>query len=274
MLGILGRTALLIDGGPDDTWGEPRERAVLATLAVHAGQVVSVGELLCWVWPEDQVVPANPGPTFNTYVTRIRRALERLPKSPKLRAVQGGYRLEVDRASIDLRLFRDFITQARRHIDADPARVVDLVEAAVWLWRGLPLADLASEPAQEWRERVLRNDWLAAHTLRVQALLDLERYDGAVAALDELQVDFPSEVQLVNLRLSGLVGARRFSDAARHYLSTWQRLRADGDEQSSQHLRAYYNSLMSGRTTPVMPQPAVVPRQQPHDVADFVGHGH
>lgn len=271
MLGILGRTALLLDGGPDDTWGKPRERAVLATLAVHADQVVPVDKLLRWVWPEDQPVPANPGPTFNTYATRIRRALDRLPQPPKLRAIQGGYRLEVDRASIDLHLFRDLVTQARRHVDESPARVVELVEAAVWLWRGLPLADLASEPAQEWRERVLRNDWLAAHTLRVQALLDMERYDEAVAALDELQIDFPDDVQLANLRLSGLVGARRFSDATRHYLSTWQRFRADGDEQSARHLRQHYNSLMSEQTTPVTPQPTVVPRQLPHDVADFVG---
>lgn len=271
MLGILGRTALLLDGGPDDTWGKPRERAVLATLAVHADQVVPVDKLLRWVWPEDQPVPANPGPTFNTYATRIRRALERLPQPPTLRAVQGGYRLEVDRASIDLHLFRDLVTQARRHVQESPARVVELVEAAVWLWRGLPLADLASEPAQEWRERVLRNDWLAAHALRVQALLDLERHDEAVAALDELQVDFPDDVQLANLRLSGLVGARRFSDATRHYLSTWQRFRADSDEHSAHHLRQHYNSLMSEQVEPVAPQPTIVPRQLPHDVADFVG---
>ncbi|MFI7675753.1 AfsR/SARP family transcriptional regulator [Actinophytocola sp. NPDC049390] len=273
MLGILGTTALLLDGGPDEKWGKPRERAVLATLAVHADQVVPIDKLLRWVWPGDQPVPANPGPTFNTYATRIRRALERLPRPPKLRAAQGGYRLEVDRSSIDLHLFRDLVAQARGHVDDNPARVVELVESAIWLWRGPPLADLASEPAQEWRERVVRNDWLAAHTLRAQALLDLERYDESVAALDELQADFPDDVQLANLRLSGLVGAKRFSDATRHYLSTWQRFRADGDEQSAQHLRRHYNALMAEQTTPVTPQATIVPRQLPHDVADFVGRG-
>jgi tetratricopeptide (TPR) repeat protein len=270
MLGILGTTALLLDTGPDDRWGPPKERAVLATLAVHAGQVVTVDKLLRWVWPEDSV-PDNPAQAYNTYATRLRRALDRLPSPPELRAGQGGYRLELDRSLLDIHRFRSVLTEARKLVEQDPGRVVDMVEGAVWLWRGEPLADLTSEPAQEWRERVLRTDWLSGHTLRIQALIGLGRFDEALAALDEVQADYPEDVTLANLRLSGLYGSRRFSDGVAYFFSTWRRFRDNGDDHAAQHLGQHHTQLATGQTEPITPQATTVPRQLPHDVRDFVG---
>jgi len=271
MLGILGTTALLLDGRPDDTWGKPRERAVLAALVIHAGQVVPVDKLLRWAWPKDKPAPQNPGATFNTYATRIRRALERLPSPPILRAGQGGYRLEMDPARIDFHRFRHLVAEARKHVAEDPGRVVDMVEEAVWLWRGLPLADLTSELALAWRERLLQNEWLAAQTMRVQALLDLGRYDEVVAALDELQADFPNDVQLATSRLTALHGRRRFEDTTRYFLATRRRFRTDGDDHAAHHLLQHYTALMAENPDSSGPQATAVPRQLPHDVLDFVG---
>jgi DNA-binding SARP family transcriptional activator len=146
MLGILGTTALLLDSGPDATWGGQRERAVLATLAVHAGDVVPVEVMLRWVWPRDKPAPVNPEPMLDTCASRIRRVLERLPSPPRLRFGLGGYRLEIERARIDLNRFRDLAAEARAFAGRDPARAVDLVDDALWLWRGLPLADLHGLP--------------------------------------------------------------------------------------------------------------------------------
>lgn len=270
MLGILGTTVLMLEGGPDDSWGKPRERAVLATLVVHANQVVPVDKLLKWAWPQDKPAPANPGPTFHTYATRIRRALERLPSPPKLRAAQGGYRLEVDRSSIDFHRFRDLIAEARACAETDSARVIDLVERAVWLWRGVPLADLASEPARAFRERLLHNEWLAAHALRARALIELERYDEAVAALDELLTDYPNDVDLARLRLTALYGWGRIPEATRFYIATRKRLRDDGEDHAAELLRHHHSGL-AGSRLPNAPQPILVPHQLRHDLPDFVG---
>lgn len=271
MLGILGTTALMLDGSADDTWGKPRERAVLATLVVHANQVVPVDKLLKWVWPNDKPAPANPGPTFHTYATRIRRALERLPSPPMLRAAQGGYRLEVDRSSIDFHRFRDLVTEARACVDTDPARVIELVERAVWLWRGVPLADLVSEPARAFRERLLHNEWLAAHTIRVRALIDLERYDEAVAALDELLADYPGDVHLAKLRLTALYGWGRIPEATRFYIATRKRLRDDGEDHAAELLRQHHSGLAGAQPVPNAPRPTDIPHQLRHDLPDFIG---
>ena len=271
ILGVLGTTALLLDDGPTDTWGKPRERAVLATLLVHAGQVVPADKLLRWVWPQDKPVPLNTSATLDTYVSRLRRALAQLPSPPSLRATAGGYRLDVDRARIDVHQFTSLVAEARAYAGRDPGRVVGLVECAFWLWRGLPLADLSSAPAQAWREDLLRNEWLAAHRIRVTALIDLGRHDEAVAALDELLTDFPDDVELTTLRLTALYGLRRHVDATRCYLSTWRRFRADGDEHAAHVLRQHHTALMATHPAPAVPRPTRSPRQLPSDVDDFVG---
>ena len=270
MLGILGTTALLLDGGPDDQWGPPKERAVLATLAVHAGQVVPVEKLLRWVWPEESV-PENPAKVYHTYVTRIRRALDRLPAPPDLRPGQGGYQLRMDRSRLDLHQFRGVVAEARKHLADDPARTADLVEGAIWLWRGVPLADLTSAPARALRERVLRNDWLPAHTLRIQALIGLERLDEALAALDEVQADYPSDVTLANLRLSALYDSRRFPEGIAYFFETWRRLRDEGHDRAAQHLERHHTAITVEKTEPITPRATAVPRHLPHDVRDFVG---
>lgn len=267
MLGILGTTALLLDSGPDATWGGQRERAVLATLAVHAGDVVPVEVMLRWVWPRDKPAPVNPEPMLDTCASRIRRVLERLPSPPRLRFGLGGYRLEIERARIDLNRFRDLAAEARAFAGRDPARAVDLVDDALWLWRGLPLADLHGEPALAWRERLMRDEWLATHTVRVRALLQLGRHEEAVAALNELQVDYPDDLELANLRLTGLYGRRRFADATRYYLATRHKL---GAEEQVAH-RRHRTALADAHSAPVVPTPTRVPRQLPGDVADLVG---
>ena len=257
MLGILGTTALLLDGGPDDSWGKPRERAVLATLLVHANEVVPVEELARWVWPADKPVSLQPRQIFDTYVARVRRTLARLPAPPALRAEGDGYRLVVEPARVDIHLFRELLVEARTLTAEDPRRVVDLVEGALWLWRGLPLADLATEPALAWRDRVLHEEWLGAHTMRVRALFDLGQYEEALAALDELLTDFPNDEQLVHLTLTGLY--------RRH------RLRAEGNGRAARQLRRHHLALAAAQPAPAVPQPTLVPRGMPVEIPDFVG---
>ncbi|MGB3437789.1 MAG: BTAD domain-containing putative transcriptional regulator [Actinophytocola sp.] len=271
MLGILGTTALLLDGGPDDSWGRPRERAVLATLLVHANEVVPVEELARWVWPADKPVSLQPRQIFETYVARVRRTLARLPAPPALRAEGDGYRLVVEPARVDFHLFRELLAEARTLTAEDPRRVVDLVEGALWLWRGLPLADLTTEPALAWRDRVLHEEWLGAHTMRVRALFDLGQYEEALAALDELLNDFPNDEHLVHLTLTGLYRRHRLAEATRFFLRAWHRLRAEGDGRAARQLRRHHLALAAAQPAPAVPQPTMVPRGLPSEVPDFVG---
>lgn len=68
-----------------------RERAVLETLAVRAGRVVTRDQLTDEVFSHDEPVAPN---AIEVYVARVRRKLE--PDGPPIRTIRGiGYMIEV-----------------------------------------------------------------------------------------------------------------------------------------------------------------------------------
>jgi len=70
--------------GPVEVWagpaqlevGPPRQRAVLAALAVDAGRVVPVEVLVDRVWGEDP--PERVRRTLHTHIARVRRVVEQV----------------------------------------------------------------------------------------------------------------------------------------------------------------------------------------------------
>jgi tetratricopeptide (TPR) repeat protein/DNA-binding SARP family transcriptional activator len=272
--GVLGGTALLINGRLREDWGRPRERAVLATLLVHPGRWVSIDTLIEWAWSEGEP-PRNPVQTFHNYATRIRKWLQPLPSPPTLRAGNGAYRLEVDRSRIDYHQFRALIAEAREQArDHNPKSALELAQLALGLWRGQPLEGLSSEPALAWRRRVIQNEWIPAQVALLQALVDIENFDDALVRLDDLQASHPNDLSLATLRLSVLHGLARHSDGYAYYVETRRRLLDEhADEQAADHLRRHHESLMSRKGPPAYrpPAPDTPPRQIPHDIVDFVG---
>lgn len=271
ILGILGTTALMIDGEASDTWGKPRERAVLATLAVHVNRVVQNSTLIRWAWPADTALPQNPADTFHTYAARIRRALRRLPKPADLRACQGGYRLEVDKSEIDYHRFRDLVAQARAHSDApESGQAIALLGRALDLFRDTPLADLSSAAAEAWRNWVVQNQLLAANTMLIEQLVATGRFDEANTRLDDLHADHPDDVTLASLRLTALYGERRGTHAASFYLATRRKLMHNGDDQAAEHLRLHHDALRLEQAGAHRPAPTT-PRRLPPVHSNFVG---
>src|SRR5918995_7063411 len=94
--------------------GGPRQRAVLARLALAPGQVVTVDRLVDDVWAGDP--PATAVNTLQSYVSLLRRALG----DPNLLRREGpGYALTVDRGTLDATRFEDAVTDARDALAAD-----------------------------------------------------------------------------------------------------------------------------------------------------------
>ena len=69
---LLGPVAAFRDGEPG-ALGGPRQRAVLARLALAAGQVVTIDRLIDDVWAGDP--PPTAVNTVQSYVSLLRRAL-------------------------------------------------------------------------------------------------------------------------------------------------------------------------------------------------------
>jgi tetratricopeptide (TPR) repeat protein/DNA-binding SARP family transcriptional activator len=251
-------------------------RAVLATLLMYAGRSVSIDTLIEWVWAEETLIPRDPTATFYTYGTRIRRALESVAAPAVLVAERGQYRLDVDRHTIDYHRSRALLTEARSKLRSGQAReAADLASEGIQLWRGRPLDDLRTSRADDWRRRVTADEWIPAHTVLSEALLQQGEFEEVLTRVSDLQAEHPGALALVKVRLAALHGLARYDDATGYYLSAHRRFTGESDDRAAQDLRLFHEELTDRppRTgTPVPAQhDAVVLRQLPHGTADFVG---
>src|SRR4051812_33722395 len=103
MLRLLGELAAHVDGRPVDL-GPPRQRCVLAALAVEAGRVVPADRLVEQVWGTD--LPRRGRATLHSYISRLRGVLAGLDDVVIVRR-SGGYVLTGAEPLVDLQLFRD-----------------------------------------------------------------------------------------------------------------------------------------------------------------------
>jgi DNA-binding SARP family transcriptional activator len=165
--GVLGPVAAWgADGVALDLKG-PRHRAVLARLAVARGRVVPLGVLIDDLWEEP---PAGAAGAIRTFVGALRRAIE--PGRPsragfRILVTQGsGYSLRAGPDDLDALRFERLAVEAG---SAPAARVLELSDEALALWRGPAYAEFADEL------------WAGAERARLieMRLLQIERQAGA-----------------------------------------------------------------------------------------------
>lgn len=155
-LRVLGPVEAVVDGRVIDL-GAPRQRCVLAILALEPNRVIPTERLIDAIW--DTAAPAAAKSSIQAYISRLRRVFADVD-SVSLTTRTGGYRLDIAAESIDLHRFRLLITKAKE--SADPAAAGEFFRQALDLWRGESLSDV-------------RTTWLAD---RVCAGLEQERLDA------------------------------------------------------------------------------------------------
>ena len=151
--------------------GGPRQRALLADLALHAGTVVSMDTLLDDLWSGEP--PPTAEAVVQNAIARLRRVLGR--ETIETRA--PGYVLHVDPGAIDARRFERLVRDAR---PLPPAERSAALRDALALWRGPPFADLAFESFLQ--DEIARLDELRLTALedRLEAEIELGRHDAVV----------------------------------------------------------------------------------------------
>ena len=127
--------------------GGPRSRAVLADLALHAGETVPTAALIADLWGE--LPPPSAGHTLETYVYRLRRVLHASDTNGTLLASgSGGYRLAAPPQHIDVYEFRALVARGRETAEeGDATAGAALLREALALWRGPALADIREAAA-------------------------------------------------------------------------------------------------------------------------------
>ena len=224
---VLGRVEVRRDGTPVDLGG-PQQRAVIAHLALEVDRVVSVERLIDRIWGDDP--PRTPVGTLQSYVSRLRRAIE--PERPAgapaevLVSEAAGYRLALRPEQVDHAEFAALVDDARAARAAgDPSAAVERYDRALALWTGHPLAGIG--PPDVVAPIAARLDEARAGAVedRFEALLALGRHHDVVAQLQAAVEDQPlrerrwAQLALALYRSSRQSEALRALTAAREVLA-------------------------------------------------------
>lgn len=195
-----------------------RERALLAALLLRPGQVVSVDALTDALWGERP--PGTAAKAVQGYVSHLRRLLEPgSTASGSVLATQSpGYVLRVEKGQVDASRFERLATQGQRALeDGEPAEALTILESALALWRGTPLAEFAFEDFAQREIQRLTELQLEATEDRFEALLQLGRHGGLVAELEALVGAHPLRERLRGQLMLALYRSGRQADALQVY---------------------------------------------------------
>ncbi|MEU4573917.1 BTAD domain-containing putative transcriptional regulator [Nonomuraea sp. NPDC023979] len=285
---LLGPVAALRGAAAVDP-GSPRQRAVLAVLASHPGQVVPIPRLVESLWGEHP--PRSAEQSVYTYVAGLRRALEPSRKqhrhSELLVGGGGGYRLEVEARHVDAVAFAGHVESARLAMRRDgAAEALTSLEEALSLWHGDPLTGVPGPFADAERARLAELRLTAAER-HAEALLGLGRPHDALPPLRDLTRRHPIRERLRELLVLALLRSGNRAEALEVYNEGGRILREELGVDPGAALRAAYElALREPGPAPAAPPPGrsrspeaapaagrmpVVPRELPRDLGGFVG---
>jgi len=180
--------------------GGAKPRGLLAMLALQANTPVSADRLIEGLWGERP--PATAPKLVQVLVSQLRKQLAGADAEIVTRG--RGYELRVDPDAVDALHFERLVTSGENGSH---------VRAALALWRGPPLDDLADEPFAAPEIRRLEDLWLRAR----EAAIDAELADGHHAAvlgkLEDLVRAHPLRERLHGQRMLALYRCGRQAEA-------------------------------------------------------------
>jgi DNA-binding SARP family transcriptional activator len=241
--------------------GPPRQRSVLAALAVDAGRLVPTETVIDRIWGDDP--PRQAREALYPYIARLRRLVADAAAadgtSARLLRQSGGYLLDVDPDLVDLLLFRRLTSDTDR---------VDALRRAFTLWRGDPLAGLRGS----WVERT-RSTWRQRRAEAAVAWAEAELGGGeparVIAPLTDLLAENPLMEGLAAALMRALHGTGRGAEALAVFASTRRQLADELGADPDRDLTDAHREVLRG-TEPVS-STAAGPVRLPPELGDFTG---
>ncbi|MFB6720539.1 BTAD domain-containing putative transcriptional regulator [Kribbella sp. NPDC056345] len=260
--------------GPVEVWagdvrleiGSAKPRLVLAVLAASPGTLVPVEVLMDRVWGDE--LPGRPTASLYPYLSKLRRVLE--PAGIEIVRRSGGYLCDVAAGDVDVARFRERVRVAK---ESDQFAAIELLDEALALWRGQPLADLSGDWVDSFRATLSQE--------RLAGWLGLARHRERAGSLDliaeellALTEDYPLSEPLAGYVLSALALAGRRAEALDHYAGLRERLAEELGVEPGHELSELHTALLRNAPDALAPPreaaPAV-PRQLPAVARPFVG---
>jgi DNA-binding SARP family transcriptional activator/tetratricopeptide (TPR) repeat protein len=263
---LLGPVDALIDGKQVDL-GRRQERRLLGLLLLETGRVVGIDRLVSLLWEGE--APSGARATVHTYVARLRGRLS--PHGVRLITRGEGYLADVPDQAVDAHRFATLVAEAEQ--TANAVLRAERFGAALALWRGPLMADVASDSLRERIGARLNELRLHAVERRAEADLVAGRHGQVVTDLAGIVEQNPTRERLVELLMTALYRGGRQADALTAYQNTRRVLGAELGIDTGPELRRLHESILRGEfeTSHSEATPVAPPAQLPLDVHGFTG---
>ena len=204
---LLGPLEVGVSGRPVELRRQ-KQRALLALLALRAGEVVSTDRIVEELWGSEP--PKAAVGSLQNLVSELRKALG----AELLVTRAPGYVLAIDHHDVDAHRFEQLAREARNAPADTRARAL---HEALGLWRGPPLADLAFESFAQ--SEIARLEELRASTREelFEAELSLEHHGPLVAELEAFVGEHPLRERPRGQLMLALYRSGRQADALEAY---------------------------------------------------------
>src|SRR3990172_5735427 len=124
--------------------GSLKQRALLAILLIHLGEIVPTDRLIDLLWGDHP--PRTAVHSIQIYISELRRAFEPTGGESLIVTRPPGYQLAASPESVDAHQFERLVADGTARIRAgDRTAGAASLETALQLWRGPALSDFAYE---------------------------------------------------------------------------------------------------------------------------------
>ncbi|MEU6973972.1 BTAD domain-containing putative transcriptional regulator [Kitasatospora aureofaciens] len=278
---VLGPVRLRF-GGQEVAAGSGQRQAVLAALALRAGQVVTADDMARLVWGES--APASVGAVVRNQISRLRAAIGTAggDAAAILASRAGGYVLELADHGLDATEFDLLASTARRHReDGELLAAVRCSREALALWTGTALSGVPGPDAERQRERLARRRLTVLEDC-LELELGLGRHTRLIEELTALTAEHPLRENLRGQLMTALYRTGQQAEALDVFAETRRTLADELGVEPGPELRQLQRRILCAdpALTPPSSEPAPAPvvapthqppAQLPTDVGDFTG---
>ncbi|MFF7730555.1 BTAD domain-containing putative transcriptional regulator [Streptomyces sp. NPDC008001] len=262
-------------GGELLNTGSPQQRALLAALLLRGGRTATAPELVDALWGDEP--PHAALAALRTYASRLRKSLGQ----DVLVSESGGYAVRVGLGCLDIDRAEHLVAEAEKtRASGDRHRARDLINEALGMWDGEPLAGLPGPYAETQRTRL--EEWrLSLIETRLDLDLEVGSHAEAVSELTALTAAHPLRERLRELLMLALYRSGRQAEALAVYADTRRLLADELGVDPCPELSELQQRILNADADLALPfipddrpcaGPAFIrPAQLPATVSDFTG---